>query len=121
MKSRKTFFGKNFKRIIAEKGFTQAELAGKLGIDQAVISHWITGTRNPSLNSLKKVSDALDISFNFLLKEAGLTEKKEDDKDNGSIKIDFLEEKIKRHDAEISLLKRENEFLKKEIEFLKSK
>jgi predicted transcriptional regulator len=43
-----------------EKGFTQKELAERVGTKQSAIARLESGTYNPSLNFLRKVTDALD-------------------------------------------------------------
>ena len=43
-----------------EKGFTQQELAKRVGTKQSAIARLESGTYNPSLNLLKKVTHALN-------------------------------------------------------------
>ncbi len=43
-----------------EKGFTQKELARRIGTKQSAIARLESGTYNPSLDFLKKVTHALD-------------------------------------------------------------
>ena len=49
-------------------GMTQMELAQKSGISQADISRLEKGTRNPSLNLLKRLAEAMDstLSIEFI-------------------------------------------------------
>lgn len=49
------------------RGLTQAELGLRAGVGAASISHFETGQRIPSLDSLIKVADALDVSVDALL------------------------------------------------------
>ena len=111
MKKAKTFFCKQFKKILTEKDITQQDLAKKLGIAQSMISQWITGTSNPNLNTLKKLSSVLDVPLNYFLEnltESNLEEKlKEKD-----IKILQLEKEILKLQKEVSDLKLQNELLK---------
>jgi transcriptional regulator with XRE-family HTH domain len=46
---------------------TQSELGKKAGMAAASISHFETGQRAPSLDSLVKLADALDVSVDALL------------------------------------------------------
>lgn len=58
--------GPEFEIIVAlikrrlEKGFTQRELAQRVGTKQSAIARLESGTYNPSLDFLKKVTQALD-------------------------------------------------------------
>ncbi len=53
------------KRI--EKGLSQKELARKIGTKQSAISRLESGTYNPSLSFLQKVSEALDAKLKISL------------------------------------------------------
>ena len=46
-------------------GMTQMELSQKSGISQADISRLEKGTRNPSLNLLKRLAEAMDSSLSI--------------------------------------------------------
>ena len=54
-------------RFIAElrkqKGYTQKELAERTGINQADISKLENGTRNPSVNLLKRLADGMGMAL----------------------------------------------------------
>lgn len=50
------------------RGFTQAELAKKIGSRQPVISRLERGEGNPSLDTLRRVAQALDMSLQVSLK-----------------------------------------------------
>lgn len=43
-----------------KRGFTQADLAKKVGTKQSAISRFESGSYNPTLTFLNKVADALD-------------------------------------------------------------
>lgn len=43
-----------------KRGFTQADLAKKIGTKQSAISRFESGSYNPTLTFLGKVADALD-------------------------------------------------------------
>ena len=49
------------------RGMTQADLGSAAGIAPAAISHFETGQRVPSVESLLKLADALSVSVDFLL------------------------------------------------------
>ncbi len=104
MKKGKTFFCKQFKKILKGKDITQQELAKKLGIAQSMISQWLTGASNPNLNTLKKLSSVLDVPLSYFFEN--LNEKN-------------LEEKLKEKDFEI--LKLNNKILELEKEILELK
>lgn len=53
------------KRI--EKGFTQAELAKKMGTKQSAVSRLESGSYNPSLSLLQKVALALDLKLKIVM------------------------------------------------------
>lgn len=46
---------------------TKSELADKAGLTPAAITQFESGDREPSLESLKKLADALEISVNYLI------------------------------------------------------
>ena len=53
------------------KGYTQAELAKKLGVTQAIVSRWENGEENITLTTLVKIASALEIPlYNPLEKQA---------------------------------------------------
>jgi transcriptional regulator with XRE-family HTH domain len=52
------------------RGLTQAELGKRAGMAAASISHFETGQRAPSLESLVRLADALHVSVDTLLGRA---------------------------------------------------
>jgi transcriptional regulator with XRE-family HTH domain len=50
--------------------FTQADLGERAGMGAASISHFETGQRTPSLDSLVRLADALDVTADVLLGRA---------------------------------------------------
>lgn len=48
-------------------GFTQEQLAKKLGVNRATISKYETGEISPSVDQLIKISNILDVSFDELI------------------------------------------------------
>lgn len=61
-------FSRNLKEIRKIKGYSQEELAEKLGLNKFTISKYEQGTREPDLNTLEKIKIALDCSYDDLLK-----------------------------------------------------
>jgi len=57
-------------RLVAarnSKGLKQEQLAEKTGMKTAAISHFETGNRKPSLDNLRKLAEALNVTSDFLL------------------------------------------------------
>jgi len=46
------------------KGYTQQELANKLGVSQVMVSRWENGEENFTIATLAKISTALEIEWN---------------------------------------------------------
>jgi transcriptional regulator with XRE-family HTH domain len=62
-----TNFGVNPQTLRELRKLTQLELGARASIAAASISHFETGQRSPSLESLIKLADALSISVDALL------------------------------------------------------
>lgn len=63
-------FAANLRRHREMRTLTQAELGSRAGIAAASISHFETGQRAPSLESLVRLADALELSVDALLGRA---------------------------------------------------
>ncbi len=50
-----------------DSGLSQSELATRVQVQPPVISHFETGKRSPSIVSLRRLADALDVSVDYLL------------------------------------------------------
>ncbi|MCL2426760.1 MAG: helix-turn-helix domain-containing protein [Oscillospiraceae bacterium] len=46
------------------RGYTQHDLANKIGVSQAMVSRWENGEENFTIATLAKISAALDIEWN---------------------------------------------------------
>lgn len=55
------------KRTREARGWSQLDLAHRTGLQPAAISHFETGHRSPSFDNLRKLSDALGVSVDYLL------------------------------------------------------
>lgn len=60
-------FQERLKKAREARGLTQSQLASKSGLQAAAISHFETGQRSPSFDNLRKLSDALNMSVDYLL------------------------------------------------------
>lgn len=61
--------GEKIKYFRKRQGMTQAVLASKLGISPVNISQIETGQRSPTIDTVKAIADALEISLGDLLNE----------------------------------------------------
>ena len=55
------------KQIRLSKNLTQQQLAEKIGVMQKDISRWETGERNPKLDKLKLIAEALECKLDDLI------------------------------------------------------
>ncbi len=56
---------------IARDGSSQRDLANRLNISRATLSHWIAGKRAPSVEHAAAIAKLLDVSVDSLLRTAG--------------------------------------------------
>ena len=61
--------GKRIKEIRSEKGISQEKLALKAELDRTYVAGVENGKRNPSIKSLEKIINALDINFGGFFKD----------------------------------------------------
>lgn len=59
----------NIKELRLKAGLTQVELAKKMNVDQATVSHWESGKHNPLRKMHKKLAKVLGCTVEELLKE----------------------------------------------------
>ncbi len=71
---------------------SQAELAKKAGLQPTAISHFETNTRSPSFDNLRKLSDALTVSADFLMGRSDKEEMRGSDSDSLFRDIEKLSE-----------------------------
>lgn len=60
-------FSDRLKAERGRRGWSQAELADKAGLQPAAISHFETDERTPSFHNLSKLANALNVSIDYLL------------------------------------------------------
>lgn len=56
----------NIKKARLDAGLTQLEVAEKLGVAQAQYARWESGGRNPKDETVKKLAEIFDVSFDSL-------------------------------------------------------
>lgn len=61
--------GSNIRMVRNAIGISQTELANRVGSDKSAISRYENGTQRPSLETLMRIADALDVDLVDLLKE----------------------------------------------------
>jgi transcriptional regulator with XRE-family HTH domain len=62
-------FGKRVRELRKERGLSQVELAAKVGIDRSYMGFLERGERNPSLEVIAKIAEALNVTPDELLKK----------------------------------------------------
>jgi len=60
--------GANIKKIRLAKKMSQGDLCRKLEVDRAYMSNVENGKKNPTLATIEKIADALNVSVGELLK-----------------------------------------------------
>ena len=60
--------GNNLQQLRKAKGWTQAELSVKSGVNRVMIARYETGYGNPTSKTLIKLSNALGVSTDRILK-----------------------------------------------------
>lgn len=60
-------FKQNLKALRLERKMSQSQLAGLIGVSQQCVSEWENGNNEPSLSSLWKLSDVLEITIDELV------------------------------------------------------
>ena len=59
--------GDRIKDARKKRGWTQAELADKLGISYVGVSQWENNQRNPKLETLRQIANALEVPVSSLM------------------------------------------------------
>ena len=59
--------GNNIRTIRMLRGMTQKELAGRIGVTEAVMSRYVSGDREPKPDVLANIATALHTTSDFLL------------------------------------------------------
>ncbi len=62
--------GERLKQLRQERGWSQADLAAKVGTDPGQISRYENGKMTPSAEAVVRVAEVLDVSTDYLLIES---------------------------------------------------
>ena len=72
-------FSERLKSLRKQAGFTQVDVASKLGISQQAYASWERGAKKPTQDNLVKIAQILNVSVDYLV---GNSEEKSGDLDN---------------------------------------
>lgn len=64
-------FGDWLRVQMARRGFSQTELAERVGTTQSVVSRWVRNERVPDPSSCDRIADALGLDIDVVLAAAG--------------------------------------------------
>ncbi len=95
--------GERIKYLREKNGFTQKDVATRLGVEPAAISKYELDMREPNIEALKKLSTIFNVSIDYLL---GRTP-------------DVFVDEAGKESLDISLIKKKYDFSKKKIKNLK--
>lgn len=122
MKRKGNFFAEQLRKILFEKKLTQEELGNLIGVKRPMISQWVTGARNPSLSSIKRIAEALKVPVKYFVDDENIKKEIKSYENNDVVKLMMslitehnkaVEEKMKRFELELNLIKKELSKIKK--------
>jgi len=64
---KKSKFAVNLGKLRREKGVSQRQAAAKLGVSQALLSHYENDAREPKLEFVVKICDYYDVTSDYIL------------------------------------------------------
>jgi transcriptional regulator with XRE-family HTH domain len=71
LRSQRSAFGKRLRALRADRGWSQEEFAHRAELDRTYVSGVERGVRNPTLDVITKLADALDVEVADLFPRAG--------------------------------------------------
>ena len=95
--------GERIKYLREKNGFTQKDIATRLGVEPAAISKYELDMREPNIEAIKKLATIFNVSIDYLL---GRTS-------------DVFVDEADKESLDISLIKKKYDFSKKKIKNLK--
>jgi repressor LexA len=63
--ARKTF-EENLRRIMQERGISQADIVAKLGVTASTVSDWVNGKKYPRVDTMQRIADAIGVEMDDL-------------------------------------------------------
>ena len=60
-------FSERLKKLRKDSGFTQVDVAEKLGISQPAYASWERGVKKPTQDNLVKIAQVLNVSVDYLV------------------------------------------------------
>lgn len=64
-----SIFSKRVKQLRKDNGWSQDEMAQKLGVTRSAIGNWEQGTREPTYETLEAVADLFNCEMQYLIGE----------------------------------------------------
>ena len=64
---KRTKFAENLGNLRRERGLSQRQVAGALGVSQALLSHYETDAREPRLEFVVRISEYYNVTTDYLL------------------------------------------------------
>ena len=61
--------GRKIKYLLEEKGITQRELSGKIGVHEITVSRYINEVHMPPPETIKKIANVLGVTVDYLLSD----------------------------------------------------
>lgn len=119
-------FANVFKKLRAQSGLTQQEMADKLNISRSSIGMYENGEREPSFELLETIADYFNVDMNYLLGKKELSENipqgyylNEDARDMAQFMFENPEYKV-LFDASRRIKKEDIDFVKQMLDRFKS-
>lgn len=60
-------FGTRLKEELTQRKLSQRKFAAAIEVDPGMIGHYIKGSKDPSLETFRKICEVLNVSSDFLL------------------------------------------------------
>lgn len=70
-------FAHRLKLLRSEKGISQIKLADEIDFTKGMVGQWESGAKNPSVESLKIISNYFNVSTDYLLGKSDFRDKEE--------------------------------------------